>query len=155
MRTIIALLLLCLGAAANAATFGLHLASVHVPSRDYQRNVNPGLYVRLDSGITAGVYRNTLGRTTVYGGYTFEWGPFGLTLGAATGYQKHAVPVPCERAHYVGCTRIDGVSNAVLVPMVAPSVRLPEVAGLTPRLSIIPGLAGSANVLHLSVERSF
>lgn len=41
-------------------TVGLHLVSHHFPQRDYQNNTNPGIYVRTESGLTAGIYRNTL-----------------------------------------------------------------------------------------------
>src|SRR5438045_253932 len=58
---------------AEAVTVGLHLASVHLPKRDFN-NTNPGLYVRTDGGWTAGAYRNSLNRTSAYAGYTMEWG---------------------------------------------------------------------------------
>ena len=45
-------------------TLGFHLFSRHFPSNDYN-NVNPGIYYRLAEGPTAGIYRNSLRRTSV------------------------------------------------------------------------------------------
>ncbi|KNZ33325.1 MAG: hypothetical protein AD742_06980 [Methylibium sp. NZG] len=115
---------------AHADTVGLHLASVHVPQRQFN-NVNPGLYYRSDAGWTVGGYRNSLRRTSVYGGYTLEYGPLALTAGAVTGYQ-------------------DAV-QAMLVP----SLRLFTHEGVSARLAYIPRVEKriSSNVWHLMVER--
>lgn len=111
-------------------TVGLHLASVHVPAADWQNNANVGIYAKTAGGITAGIYRNTQHRTSVYAGYTLEHGPFALTLGAITGYSARPV-----------------------MPMLAPSVALPALAGITPRLTFIPKFgAVKAAALHLSIE---
>ena len=138
---------------------GLHLASVHVPAHDWQDNFNPGIYAQhVDTGITLGTYHNTLGRQTVYAGWTYNWGPASVTLGAATGYKKETKEVPCSAEwakYYSRCTMTLGQSKSALVPMLAPSVKLPTVLGVTPRVSFIPGLAGSANVFHLSIEKTF
>lgn len=138
---------------------GLHLASVHVPAHDWQDNFNPGIYAEhVDTGITLGTYHNTLGRQTVYAGWTYNWGPASLTLGAATGYRKETQEVPCNAEpakHYTRCTMTLGTGRGALVPVIAPSVKLPAVLGVTPRVSFIPGAAGSANVFHLSIEAKF
>ncbi len=93
---------------ALALTLGVHLASLHVPAHDYQRNINPGLYLRVHEGarlggidlgalqgLTLGAYRNTLGRTSAYLGHTLTLagGPgsaatVDVTLGAVSGYQR-------------------------------------------------------------------
>lgn len=147
----------------SAQTVGLHLASVHVPAREGQRNFNPGIYIRFDNGVTAGTYANTLGKQTVYAGWTYEFDYVSVTLGVATGYQRTVTTTPqsCSADQmYAGLTscwsehKSHGVKT-LLTPMLAPSVRLPAVFGVTPRISFMPGLAGSSNVFHLSVEHSF
>lgn len=146
------------GACHAQTTIGLHLVSVHVPKRDYQHNFNPGIYVITEDGLTLGAYRNTLDRMSFYAGLTAERGPFALTLGVTTGYQKRMVPVACadpanDKGN--GCLSQRGSTNGVLQPFLTPSVRLPALAGLTPRLSYIPGFGVNASVLHLSIERDF
>ena len=152
-------------------TVGLHLASHHFPSYDYQQNFNPGVYVRFDNGLTAGGYRNTIGRNSFYVGYTLEGKetPFALTVGAITGYQKRSTvtqvvtPIPCpDPASMIRCseghpeTTWMGTSKGAVTLMFAPSIRLPEVLGVTPRVSVVPRLgAGSSTVVHLSIERGF
>lgn len=155
MKRTIAAIALLLATAAHAQTFGLHLVSVHVPARAQQNNVNPGIYVMTENGFTAGVYRNTLNRISVYAGITAEAGPFAITLGASTGYQRRRITVDCGDRKLINCWEEEGSSNAFLQPFLSPSVRLPEVFGATPRLSYIPGIGNSTSVLHLSVERRF
>lgn len=141
----------------SGIVIGLHLASVHVPARDAQHNLNPGIYVRDQAtGITAGTYRNTLGRQTFYVGETMNAGPFALTIGVASGYQRRDVPCPAEEARFFYTTCFDrtGGVKTYLTPLLAPSVRLPAVFGVTPRLTFMPGLAGRGNVFHLSVEHA-
>jgi hypothetical protein len=118
----------------ESLVIGLHLLSHHFPDKDYQENFNPGIYVRAENGLTGGIYRNTLGRTSVYAGWTFG-DRVALTIGGVTGYQlKDGF----------------GMSNAYITPMIAPSVRLGPA-----RFSVIPRVGNSAAVLHLSVERKF
>lgn len=138
---------------------GLHLASVHVPRAEGQRNFNPGIYARhAETGLTAGTYRNTLGKQTFYLGETVSFHRFSVTLGIATGYQRRTSMVRCnpeQSVYWSRCSSTSRGTKAYLTPMVAPSVRLPEVFGATPRLSFMPGFAGTSNVFHLSVERQF
>ena len=90
----IALIALLAGATSTfAGTVGLHLASVHIPARSAYNNVNPGVYYRSDAGWTTGAYRNSLSKTSVYAGYTLQYGRFGLTAGGATGYQQTVQPL--------------------------------------------------------------
>lgn len=133
----------------TGAIIGLHLVSTHIPARDHQNNVNPGVYVELANGFTAGAYRNTLSRTSVYAGWTFthDFGPaaVSLTVGAITGYQRKT-----ER----GLTQ--GYSRAPLTPMAAPSVRVQVGHGYAARVTFIPGISAiGSSVVHLSVERQF
>jgi hypothetical protein len=108
----------------NGFIVGLHLASVHVPAHDWQDNFNPGIYAQhVDTGITLGTYHNTLGRQTVYAGWTYDWGPASVTLGAATGYKKETQEVACNAEwakHYTRCTMTLGVSKGALVPCSPP-----------------------------------
>ena len=144
----------CVACSAHAQVIGVNLVSRHFPARSYQNNFNPGAYVKWDNGIVLGGYRNTLWRPSFYAGYVLESGPFALTIGAVTGYQRRTTAVPCTRAGYTGCTEWHGYSNGYLTPMFSPSVRLPSIAGVTPRLSYIPGFGVSPSVVHLSLEFS-
>lgn len=142
----------------ESLVLGVHLASVHVPQGG-QSNFNPGIYVRAD-GLTAGVYRNSLKRPSIYLGYTAEAGPFALTIGAISGYDTRRSLVPCNdrRASIKNegsqCWAESGTAHRVSW-LVAPSAALPAVLGVTPRLTYLPPLRGSVSTLHLSIERAF
>lgn len=126
---------------------GVHLLSHHVEAKPWQENFNPGLYVRTTEGWTAGFYRNTLRRTSVYLGRTValtSWAD--ITLGGVTGYESR--PAPCWSPELTDCRL--GLGSAKVKPLIAPSVHLGPA-----RVSWVPGTAGSANVLHLSLERKF
>lgn len=124
----------------RANTIGLHIGSAHLPDNGRVNNVNPGLFYRADSGATAGFYRNSNRRMSAYAGYSKEWGVLGLTAGVITGYDK----------------RHGGHSNSPVAALVAASINGPEIFGLMPRLSYIPGhIVKAADVLHLSIERRF
>lgn len=139
---------------AHADTWGLHIASVHVPQRG-ERDINPGLYWRSDDGITLGGYRNSLGRASVYAGLTIESGPWALTAGVLYGYQAQT---SCTRsAEWYGgfiahCDTGPG-SSTKFVPLFAPSVRLPGAWGWSPRLILMPPYRGSATAINLSIEK--
>lgn len=153
-------------------TIGLHVASVHVPAHDGQNNFNPGIYVKHESGWAGGVYRNTIKRTTFWGGYELSHGPLSLTLGVASGYDIRKTTGPCPATAVVEvdthsrsstrpgkpemCEWRSGFSKHKLTPLIAPSVALPTVLEATPRITWVPGIKGrSSNVLHLSIERTF
>ena len=132
-----------LGCQAHAATFGLHLGGMHFPSASYQNNINPGMYVRTDDGLTLGAYYNTLRRVSIYAGYTYEFGPFGLMGGVITGYKPKM---------------IDGVSygqGKTLTPIAALSLRLPQLYGFAPMLMLVPPFESSPAVFHLAFEHRF
>jgi len=127
----IAVIALLAGATpAFAGTVGLHLASIHLPYRSAYNNVNPGIYYRGDAGWTAGVYHNSLSKTSVYAGYTLQYGRFGLTAGGATGYQQ------------------------TVQPLLVPSVRLFTLHGVTTRVAYVPRVEKriESHVLHFMVE---
>ena len=145
----------------TAITLGVHLVSAHIPAGLENNNLNPGVYAKVD-GFVAGVYRNTLRRTSFYAGYAFEHGPFALTVGAITGYDKRTKKVYTLRnandATLGGTSSYEttGYSSSKVSPLIAPSVRLPEVFGITPRITYLPrlGIANRSNVFHLSIERA-
>jgi hypothetical protein len=146
----------CTPAPAAAQTVGLHIGSAHIPASDHLNNVNPGAYVRYDSGATAGFYRNSYKRLSVYAGWTWERGPFALTVGGITGYKRSDVPCTGDRLAkgYTHCW--DGSRSTALSLLVAPSVALPDVFGITPRVTVLPKIESKGStVIHLAVERAF
>jgi hypothetical protein len=114
---------------AAAGTVGVHLASKHFPARQFN-NVNPGVYWRSDAGWTLGGYRNSLERTSLYAGYSWQWGPLALTGGGVTGY--------AERVQ----------------PLLVPSLALCTVDGVTARVAFIPRVEKriESHVVHFTVE---
>lgn len=139
---------------AHADTIGLHIYTPHfdrddnLPSSLRMRNFTPGVYWRGESGATLGVVRNSLARPAVYAAYTWETadGRFALTAGAITGYEYRTVagPKACGRKrHYADpseCRWRYGNTNAVLRPLIAPSVSFPEAKpyiGATPRVALL------------------
>lgn len=135
---------------------GVHLASVHFPQEPYQNNNNPGWYVKTQSGLTLGTYRNTINRDSFYLGQTFSHEPFSLTLGIISGYQKKEYEGKCTNGYVSkpGQPCYIGNTPGAIAPLIVPSVLLWD----TMRLSLIPGLPGvknSHNALHLSLEYKF
>lgn len=119
----------CTEPAAGRDTLGLHLFSQHLPSATYN-NVNPGIYYRLAEGPVAGIYRNSVRRTSIYAGYTWQHDRFDLTVGAVTGYNRGAQP------------------------LLVPSMALFTYRGVTTRLAFIPRVEKriQSHVLHLVAE---
>jgi hypothetical protein len=145
-----------------AQTMGLHVASVHLPAGDGMNNANPGLYARWHNGATVGAYYNSLRRVSLYAGWTIEQGPFALTVGLVSGYQKKREARECspsEREAFgasVWCWTESGNTSGAVGPLLAPSVRLPVVLGITPRLTVLPKISAKGHtVLHLSMEKAF
>ncbi len=67
---------------------GLHLLSAHLGDLDpgaHPRTFTPGIYAVAPSGVTAGAYRNSLDKDTVYLGWTWRTGWSPLTM-ALVGY---------------------------------------------------------------------
>lgn len=116
-------------AQAQTHTFGLHLFSHHMPEKTYN-NSNPGMYYRHPDGWTAGFYRNSLRRDSVYVGYTWKYGIFDVTTAGVSGY-FHKVQ-----------------------PLLVPSISLGTWQGITPRVAYIPRVEKKigSHVLHLMVE---
>ncbi len=132
----LALAALAFSAAAQASQFtaGVHLATTHRGNAGLESST-PGLYVRHESGATAGGYRNSYGRWSTYAGWTWEApGRYvAITAGAVTGYPA-----------------------AKVMPLLVPSVRLP-LGPVSARVSYIPKpvKSGTASGLHLSLESEF
>jgi len=129
LHTVLMAAATALAPCAKADTIGLHLGSHHAPAKNYN-NTNPGIYFRNDEGWTAGIYRNSLSRTSAYAGYTWKYGMLDITTAGVTGY-FHKVQ-----------------------PLLVPSVSLGTWQGVTPRIAYIPRVEKriGAHVLHLMVE---
>jgi hypothetical protein len=117
--------------AVACTVIGAHIATAH--DTGGKQNVNPGLYVRTESGLTAGAYRNSYDRFSAYGGYTWQTENklFALTVGAVTGY-------PAMR----------------VMPVLAPSLRLPLTERSAARFTLLPKpvKGGTGMGLHFSLE---
>ncbi|MCE2658321.1 MAG: hypothetical protein LW854_08735 [Rubrivivax sp.] len=115
---------------------GAHLFSRHENAAAF-KDGNRGAYVQhLRTGITAGIVRNSYGRTSAYLGHTWHTadGRFALTAGAITGYPDSPVS-----------------------PLLIPSMRLPLTRNLAARLSYLPKPPryGASSAVHLSVETTW
>ncbi len=115
---------------ASAQTWGVHVASQHIPAKLRYNNLNPGLYYRTEGGWVGGAYMNSLTRPSVYMGHTFSKGPFSVTVAGVTGY-NHPVQL-----------------------LVVPSAELFQFSGATVRLAYIPRVEKriGSHVVHLMVE---
>lgn len=109
-----------------ACALGLHLASAHV-TPGFQ-NVNPGAYVQCQNGLTAGAYRNSVNRPSLYLGHTWHRGPFALSAVAITGYPL-----------------------APIVPALVPSVAIKLTQTTKARVSLLLAPKGGT-AAHLSIE---
>jgi hypothetical protein len=118
--------------------WGLHLASVHSSPGFDSRTL--GLSHRWPNGVTVGAFNNSYGKASAYAGWLWSIdaaGRFGLFLGAATGYGDTDESMP-------------------LAPIVAPTVRWRFDDRWAARLSwFADPREGAAQVLHLSLERSY
>lgn len=78
----------------SVVAIGLHIGSHHVGSNQFN-NVNPGIYVRTEDDVVIGGYRNSIRRNTFYVAKVFETDqhPFGVVVGAATGYLLPVTPL--------------------------------------------------------------
>jgi hypothetical protein len=137
-------------------TIGLHLVSVHVPGAGLQ-DINPGIYVYDRAGFTAGVFRNSVDRTSVYAGWSYDVTPFKFTVGAITGYQRRRIctQVMTASGPVADCAPYGGGTTHPISPFVSPSVALPSVLGIVPRISVMPAWLGGSTAFHLSVEKSW
>lgn len=113
----------------GATILGLHLLTAHAHGGYESRT--PGIYFRDASCITAGAYRNSVGRLSIYAGCTLERGRFALTLGGVTGYGGGAMP------------------------LVIPSARIDLGGGFFLRAAVVPKPRrdGGSAALHFAIER--
>jgi hypothetical protein len=120
---------------------GVHIGSVHLPTKDYYRDNNAGIYARYER-VQAGYYRNSYERDTGYLAYTVAtWTGIDLQAGAAYGYQRKSTG-----------SQTTGFARGAITPFVAFGYTAPKVFGVSPRLSVIPGSPKHSTVLHLSLE---
>lgn len=104
------------------AAIGLHLGSVHIPSKDYN-DYNPGLYIKTENNLVFGGYYNSIRRPSFYAGKHFEYKHFSLTVGAITGYNKS------------------------IYPLVVPGLTFGNV-----RITLVPPVNQVSSVIHFSYE---
>lgn len=113
---------------------GLDLYSYHLNTQAGLNNNTPGVYASFE-GATAGVYRNSHDRTSVFAGYVFETSDRKLALlaGAVSGYKP------------------EGKSK--ILPMLIPSLRLALASQWALRASYVPRPPhGDSASIHLSLE---
>lgn len=137
-------------------TIGLHIASVHYPS-DEMHDFNPGIYVVTPGGWAAGTYYNSVHRMSVYGGHVWTWGPVSLTGGLIYGYERKpavCVTVMTASGPAQDCGQPGSGTRWPVAPFLSPSVALPSVLGIVPRISLMPGWFGGSTALHLSLEHT-
>jgi hypothetical protein len=148
-------LLLLFPMLASAQTVGLHLVSGH--EHGGLNNINPGVYVRFDNGVTFGAYRNSYKRVSTYLGYTAEVFAdrvsLGVTVGAITGYQRISGPQFCPKGNHEApgfpCFHEGKRVQVMFVPSIAY-----HAGDYAVRLGIIPRAKEFADA-HLMIERHF
>lgn len=122
--------------ATDTWTLGVHVATAHIPARQYQNNFNPGAYVVAPNGVAVGAYHNTVRRTSVYVGYQMRFKHADLLLGGVTGYKE-------ELGHAV-------------MPLVAVSRAFDIGLAWKPRVTYVPkATPKSSHLLHLSFESTY
>lgn len=167
MKHLLTLFLVFFVATTNAEQLlGIHLASAHFPAQLGQNNDNFGLYLRKDNW-QVGAYRNTFDRSTIYVSYNHKLAVFDVLFGAATGYKKLCEDVAYlmsgkryvrndVSAYLESRLRFEeecvGFSKHSVTPVFALSWQAPEVLGVFPRFTVVPGTKKSSSVLHLSLE---
>lgn len=172
-----ALLLCCLGLAvveARAETFvGLHLNSVHSPSKAHHNNQNRGVYVRGEN-YQAGIYMNSVNRPAPYLAYVHKVGPVDLLIGVAGGYQERCHTVTEKVGEKLVVTKTEdgyskttyptyeskefcrGFARGYFTPMAGLSIKSPvSFMGATPVLFVAPGFGKSASVASIAIQWSF
>jgi hypothetical protein len=142
--------LLCPQARAQAAA-GIHLATWHSHAsygaaeagttvlRRY-RTFTPGLYIRLDNGLTAGVFRNSFGHPAAHVGWTAE-----TSAGALPGALQLALTAGA----------VLGYRHDPLMPALLPSGRVPLGSSAGLRLTYLPPASKGEHrveALHLGLE---
>jgi hypothetical protein len=140
-------------------TVGLHAVTWHPNNGDQHfNNINPGVYVKTAEGWTAGIYRNSVRRTTAYAGYSWETDDTrlftaGLSIVAASGYGEYKVMEDNEER---------SIHTRALVPMLVPSISMRIKDQARMRITAVPifqktydSIKGQGIALHLSFEGKF
>ena len=113
----------------------------------------PGVYVIAD-GLTAAVFRNSYGRLSVFGGYTFQketpYGVFGATVGVVTGYQYRDHSWVRDGVKY---DYRSGFTNAKLMPSGMFSYATPKLFSTDARVRLM--YTPRKDVLTVGVEKEF
>jgi hypothetical protein len=142
--------LLCPQARAQAVA-GLHLATWHstrsyevlqagTPVQHRYRTFTPGLYIRLDNGLTAGVFANSFGHPAAHLGWTAE-----TSAGALPGGLQLALTAGA----------VLGYRHDPLIPALLPSMRVPLARSAGVRLTYLPPAPKGEHrvqALHLGME---
>lgn len=132
---------------ACAADFGLHLYTAHssstMPNGDGVRvklhSITPGIYVHLDNGLGAGVFRNSFGDPSGWAGCV-------LNLDLSPRWQASLI-----------AGGLVGYKNAPVLPALIPSVRFRLYGPHGARISYLakkPGEAEGVHALHFTYERA-
>lgn len=136
--------------AQEGTSIGLHLGSHHYPDPNGRaNNVNPGAYIRLENGLTAGFYLNSWRKDTAYIGWTtHEWMRTSITFGIASGYREEmpiAIAVPTFRLASVRA--VDGRIH--FADEAKPGV-------YSVRMALIPKFREDGmTAIHMMIERTF
>jgi hypothetical protein len=122
-----------MAACTTMAAVALHLGTFHASSENLN-SFNPGIAVRTQCGIQAGIYYNSYRKPSAYVAYVHDFkGPFWIAGGVVTGYP--ASPV---------------------LPMVMGGVRI-KLDSYNLRIGYIPGIKkfDTVNMLHVAIEKRF
>jgi hypothetical protein len=117
------LAVLCIDAAFGQVKYvGVHGVSAHLVSRGLN-NVNPGVYVWMHNGMSAGVYYNSYRQWVRYAAYshditTYTFGQLTLTVGVVHGYdQRELLPMLAVSKRF-DLAGVHGVRAAAALPEV-------------------------------------
>jgi hypothetical protein len=139
--------------ACTTLALGLTLGSYHFDRQTPLESFNPGAYAICDNW-TAGIYRNSFRRTSVFAGRVFSLGPIDLTVGLVTGYEKRRIyDGPARPGDYErGCTGYHCIEDqghgGKISPIILPSVKMGNF-----RVGVIPPLLPKQKgALTLAVE---
>lgn len=112
---------------------GLHLMTWH--SQPGFNGINPGVYIKTESGLTAGAYYNSERHWSAYAGMTFHLHErFDVTVGGVTGYSARSIS-----------------------PLIIPSIEVWRFEGADVRLAFAPQVprVNPSSLLHFTLEKRF
>lgn len=150
----------------DGLVIGAHLVSAH--SSPGLNNTNPGLYVRTESGFTAGAYENSISRTrlsgnngsrrtSTYAGWSWETDSrnWAITLGGVTGYGRPEQDVCVELSEFggFGCARSEHLrAIPTVIPLAVLSGRVPLAEGWAARIGYlyVPAATENNQRMHIA-----